>query len=146
MYALDFQGRSIHSFCAYYLRVVTPEGDWPAINDTNFLGLDPGLLRLCAQRTNDRTLAFAASQYMWGFMHAYEHEGPAWHTLFNVVAWADSSLPWKTRSSYVAVNASPGYRAGDLEVRLVPFGAIRAAPIHVLYGSPASKLWRALPL
>jgi len=95
MYALDFEGRSIHSFCAYFLRVVTPEGDWPAINDTAFLGLDPGLLRLCAQRTDDRDLAFAASQYMWGYLHAYGHEGQ-WYTLFHVVAWADSSLPWKT--------------------------------------------------
>jgi len=94
MYALDFQGRSIHNFCAYFLHVVTPEGDWPAINDTAFLGLDPGLLRLCAQRTDDLALAFAASQYMWGYLHAYGHEGQ-WYTLFHLVAWADSSLPWK---------------------------------------------------
>ena len=71
IYQAEYGGVSVHTLCNYFLKSVTPEGDPPQINDTSFGILDPGTLMLCAKRTNDALLTFAAQEYLWGYDHAY---------------------------------------------------------------------------
>ena len=90
LYADDIGGKTLHALCAYYVKVLTPEGTSPAFNESNFLFVDPGLLQLCADRTADETLVFAAQDYLRGYYSTYGY--CCWtYTLFHMVAWADSA-------------------------------------------------------
>lgn len=89
MYAQNFNGQSLGNICRYYLRTLTPEGVPPALNDSTHISVDPGILRLCAYRSNDPELAWAADQYRWGIEHAY-NQPPLYggELFFHELVWA----------------------------------------------------------
>jgi hypothetical protein len=92
IFETGYGGVSIHTMCLHFLNVVTPEGDAPQVNDTEFLFADPGILLLCAHRTNDASLLFAARSYLWGHQHAYNQGSIYWYTPFETVAWWDPAI------------------------------------------------------
>lgn len=94
MYKIDYGGKNLGTLCRHYLQIVTPEGMSPAMNDTPHYYMDPGILRLCANRTNDSQLAYAADYYDWGRSFAYGRR--AMYTVIGEIAW--SGLPPKPQS------------------------------------------------
>jgi hypothetical protein len=87
MYQVDYGGKTLGTLCRHYVDVLTPEGMSPALNDTNHYYVDPGFLRLCAYRTNDSQLAFAADEYRWGWEHAYGRDFLDQDTMLGEIAW-----------------------------------------------------------
>jgi len=91
IFETDFGGHSIHTMCTYFLQSLTPEGDPPQINDTLWGFFDPGTLMLCAQRTGDPELNFAANQALRGLFSGY-HNTNLVFTPFETIAWWNPAL------------------------------------------------------
>jgi hypothetical protein len=87
MYQIDYGGKTLGTLCRHYVDILTPEGMSPALNDTANYYMDPGILRLCAYRTNDPQLAFAADNYRWGWEHAYGRSQLGGDTMLGEIAW-----------------------------------------------------------
>lgn len=103
IYEADFAGNSIHTMCTHFLKILTPEGDVPQINDTPFFFADPGTLLLCARRTYDNELLYAARSYLWGRQHGYGTGSIGWDTLFETVAWWDPSMETAAAPAWTSV-------------------------------------------
>ncbi len=89
LYTQVFNGRDIHLMCRFYLETVTPEGSVPALNDTNFYPVDPGLFRLCGFRTNDPELYFAEDLYNAGRHRSYGVDATTFSTPFHLLSWVN---------------------------------------------------------
>jgi|GEM_PF-3428008 len=101
LYSKQFGANSLHSMCHFYVDILTPEGTTPALNDTPHHFIDPGLFTLCAARTNDQEIYFAAHSYWWGRGHAFGKDSRDWETPFHSLAWIglrdlDPSPPART--------------------------------------------------
>jgi hypothetical protein len=87
LYASDFNGVTLNRMCRFYLDVITPERSTPALNDTDFYFVDPGLFRVCGYRTNDAGLYFAEELYRQGRLQAYEVNSENFNTPFQSIVW-----------------------------------------------------------
>jgi hypothetical protein len=87
LYEEQFDGRSMHEFCSFFLDVLTPIGTTPALNESSHFFVDPGLFDLCGYRTGDAQLYFTADQYRKGQLSAYEVNTVQRLTPFHSVAW-----------------------------------------------------------
>jgi hypothetical protein len=88
IYSTTFGHANLHSICQWYLRVMTPEGVLPAIGDGHWVqSLDPGILRLCATRTDDPTLHFAFERYLYGRARFPSRDYRLTY-LFDTIAWS----------------------------------------------------------
>jgi len=93
LYDMDFNGRTIHAMCRWFLDELTPQGTLPAMNDGGWTSIDPGLLLQCGKRTEDPELIFGFKQLQLGQMRTF----PA-GTYFHTLAWVDRSLVSQTPS------------------------------------------------
>jgi hypothetical protein len=88
IYQVDFNGRTLGLICNYFLKVLTPEGDYTAPNDSAYNALDPGIMVLCGNRTDDPYLYFAYERYLRGIHSAFGRDSSADEMLFEMVAWS----------------------------------------------------------
>jgi uncharacterized protein YraI len=92
LYEMDFGDHSIHTICEWFVKVMTPVGLLPAINDGVWGALEPGLLNLCAARTGDPALRYAYVRYVSGVQSSHFPEMRDLLSPFGTLAWADSTL------------------------------------------------------
>jgi hypothetical protein len=130
-YQVNYNGKTMHTLCEWFIKDMVPEGSWPALNDGVWIAEDMGFLKLCSARTGDPVLAFGADRSIYGYQHLFNRGWRGLYSLFNTVAWANmavSSEPlyisslqnntglailrsgWATDSSYLSIQFTDSRR------------------------------------